>query len=163
MKTASLASLLILAATACGGASPRPTAPGNTAPPGVAGCDPSGPELFAVRTTPKNPGMGLDESATILYASGAWTSKGQAVQSGCLAPADLSRAEQLLTDLPLVVHRPAPDEPRCDAEAMSSTTYSVRGTAVYTAEICSGVSLDDKSTQAFNEVSQLLATAATTR
>lgn len=160
MKTTSLASLLLIAAAACGGASPKPTTPpGNTAPPGVAGCDPSGPELFAERTTPKSPGMGLDESALILYATGAWTSTGTSVQSGCLAPADLARAEQLLTDLPLVVHHPAPDEPRCMAEAMSSTTYSVRGTAVYTEEICSGESIDDKSMQAFRDVEQLLAAA----
>jgi hypothetical protein len=162
MKTTSLASFLVLAAAACGGAPAKPTAPSNTAPPESAGCDASGPELFAERTTPTSQVMGIDETATILYASGAWITTGKEVHSGCLAPADLSRAEQLLTDLPLVVHHPAPDEPRCAAVAMSSTTYSVRGQAVYTEELCSGEYIDDKSIQAFRAVDQLLAAAVTT-
>lgn len=139
-------------ACAAGAAAAPPTA---RKPPATRAdtCRPGGKVLFEIDHR-VIPGARLGTSTTKVFANGAWVheetdagGKALAPTSGCLAKADVKQLADTLRGAPWKV---TTARLHCMAVSPTFTEYRVDGELVFTARLCSGKSLDDKSRAALD-------------
>jgi hypothetical protein len=156
--------LLVILSLACAsGAAAAPDAPARPAPPRADACQPTGKLLFEVDHKVM-PGAKMGTSTLKLFANGAWTrdetdADGNALAqtSGCLPRPDVKQLADSLHGAPWKV---TTARIRCMAVSTTYTEYHVDGKPVFTQRLCSGQSLDAKSSAALETASKRVEQAA---
>jgi len=171
MHTLKLLAILSLACASGAAAAPdTPAKPASPAPvttdkpaPRADACQPGGKLVFEVDHKVA-PGAKMGTSAIKLFANGAWTrdesdADGTALPqaAGCLAKADVKQLTDSLRGAPWKV---TTARIRCMAVSATFTEYHLDGKVVFTQRLCSGQSLDAKSSAALDAASKKVEQAA---
>jgi hypothetical protein len=157
MHPAKLLAALSLACASSAAAAPDTAKPAPKAD--ADACPATGKVLFEIDHR-VSPGAKLGTSTVKLFATGAWTrdeadADGNALPqtSGCVAKADVKRLADALHGAPWKV---TTARIRCMAVSAQFTEYQLDGKPVFTQRLCSGQSLDKKSSAALDAATKQL-------
>jgi hypothetical protein len=171
MQTLKLLALLSLACASGAAAAPdtpaKPASPAPATPDKPAqradACQPGGKVVFEIDHKVA-PGAKMATSTIKLFANGAWTrddtdadGNAQGQTSGCLAKADAKQVADSLRSAPWKV---TTARIRCMAVSTTFTEYQLDGKPVFTQRLCSGQSLDAKSSAALDAATKRVEQAA---
>jgi hypothetical protein len=123
-------------------------------------CKPAGAVQFQIEHGPISPQLKAAGFTLKLYDNGAWTrdetttgGKPGPSTAGCLDKDALAKVQDALK---AATWKITTAKIRCMAKSVDHTVYSVKGTAVFTQELCSGKSLDDASAKSLADIQAIL-------